>query len=116
MMSLDYIEQLNDEAAVAAAQKGLYPYIPYDLDEVLETDTIFRSIPNIGSLDISDEWEEIETVLVDSSGLGAEYEPALTIGQFRDFVSDHVRQSSRRGFAIVSQGQFQVVVGVFERL
>ncbi len=117
MYSSNTIVNLNAEAALAAAAKNLVPFIPWDANEidVLGVD-LLRQIPNIGSLDVSDAWDEINTVLVDSSGMGSESEPALTIRGCLEFIKQQVEESSSRGFAIVSSGQFQVVLGVFERL
>jgi hypothetical protein len=111
------ITALNAEAALKAASKNLVPFIPWDAKEVEVLGiNFFRQVPNIGSLDVSDAWDEIDTVLVDSSGLGSEGEPALTLGQALAFVIEQVTESASRGFAVVSSGQFQVVLGVFEKL
>ena len=117
MFSGDTIVQINAEAALAAAAKNLVPFIPWDANEidVLGADFL-RKIPNIGSLDVSDAWEEINTVLVDSSGLGSESEPALTVRGVLAFIKEQITESTSRGFALVSTGQFQVVLGVFEKL
>ena len=117
MFSADTIVSLNAEAALDAASKNLQPFIPWDINEIetLGID-LLRQIPNIGSLDVSDAWDWVEDVLVDSSGLGSESEPALTLNGALDFIKNHVTESAGRGFAIVSQGQFQVVLGVFEKL
>lgn len=117
MFTSGTIVSLNAEAALAAAAKNLVPFIPWDIREIetLGVD-LLRQIPNIGSLDVSDAWEEIDTVLVDSSGCGDEGEPALTVKGCLEFIKEQVEESKSRGFAIVSQGQFQIVLGVFERL
>lgn len=49
----------------------------------------------------------ITTHLVDNSGFGADDEPALTPRQFLDMVK------SGRGYGIVEEGQFQVIIGEF---
>ena len=111
------IVHLNAEAALAAAAKNLQPFIPWDADEIKAIGiNFFRSVPNIGSLDVSDKWDEVETVLVDSTGWGSLSEPALTLDAALDFVIRHTRESAKRGFAVVSSGEFQVVLGVFEKL
>lgn len=117
MFSSDTIASLNADAALAAAQKNLEPFIPWDADEIgIIGAEFFRSIPNLGSLDISDTWDHVEDTLVDSSGFGQPGEPALTIDQALDFVIDHANESGSRGFAVTSQGQFQVVLSVFDKL
>ena len=117
MFTSETIVSLNAEAALAAAAKNLEPFIPWDIREI-ETLGIklLHQIPNIGSLDVSDAWEEIDTVMVDSSGVGTEGERALTAKGCLEFIKQQVQESASRGFAIVSQGQFQIVLGVFERL
>jgi hypothetical protein len=55
---------------------------------------------------------EREYVQVDSSGFGAIGEPALTMGEFFDWVHD---RGAGYGYAIVEVGQFQVVVGVYQQ-
>jgi N-acetyl-anhydromuramyl-L-alanine amidase AmpD len=47
--------------------------------------------------------------MADASGLGGENEPALTVRQLK-------ARLTRYGYAIVEVGQFQVVIGVFERV
>lgn len=117
MFSSDTIASLNADAALAAAQKNLQPFIPWDADEIgIIGAKFFRNIPNIGSLDVSDTWDHVEDTLVDSSGFGQPGEPALTIDQALDYVIGHVEESGRRGFAVTSQGQFQVVLSVFEKI
>lgn len=117
MYSSNTIVNLNADAALAAAAKNLVPFIPWDAREIETLGiNLLRQIPNIGSLDVSDAWEEIDTVLVDSSGLGSEGESALTVRGCLDFIKNHVEECSHRGFAIVSTGQFQIVLGVFDKI
>jgi len=117
MFTGDTLVSLNAEAALAAAAKNLVPFIPWDVSEIDAIGIDFlRKIPNIGSLDVSDAWDLLEEVLVDSSGYGAPGEPALTLNGCLEFIKEQVSKSSKRGFALVGTGQFQVVLGVFEKL
>ena len=50
----------------------------------------------------------------DSSGFGAENEPALTVSQFADVVSKLVKENPHLGFGLYSTGQFQAGVRVFD--
>lgn len=117
MYSSSTLQSLNAEAALVAAAKNLVPFIPWDINEI---DTIgidfLRKIPNIGSLDVSDAWDLLEEVLVDSSGYGAPGEAALTLNGCLEFIKEQVTESTSRGFALVGTGQFQVILGVFEKL
>jgi hypothetical protein len=65
-----------------------------------------RGIPNIGSYRPKG-WTLVETYFVDKTGLGRREEPALTFVQFLGAVQ------AGRGYAIIEEGLFQVVVGEF---
>ncbi len=117
MFTSDTIVSLNADAALAAAAKNLEPFIPWDAREIKNIGfDFFRSIPNLGSLDVSAAWDTVETVLVDSSGFGQPGERALTLEQALDFVVQHASESGKRGFAVTSQGQFQVELSVFDKI
>ena len=53
-------------------------------------------------------WQQTEVFFVDSSGMGAQIEMALT---FKQFIT-HVKKGC--GYAIISQGQFQVYIAEFK--
>lgn len=110
-MSTEMINQLSDEAAERAAQKGLTPYVPWDADEVAEYGES-RNIPfpNLGSHRPAG-WELVEDRMVDKSGMGDESEPALTVRGLRQWVTDN----PGNGWALIEEGQFQVVVGRFTK-
>lgn len=69
-----------------------------------------HAIPNFLSGDDIAGWSWLKTLLVNSSGMGADNERALTIPQFKQAME------IGKGYAVVDQGQFQVQVGVFERI
>ena len=50
----------------------------------------------------------------DSSGFGAEDEPALTVNQLVSVVSKLLKENSHLGFALYSTGQFQAGIRVYE--
>jgi len=52
-----------------------------------------------------------EHLFVDSSGCGGRGERAMTVGEFAEFVQRHPGY----GYAIVEAGQFQIVLGVYQR-
>jgi hypothetical protein len=50
---------------------------------------------------------------VDKTGRGYDWEPALTVEQFKQVLRDYVAENPGHGFAIVEEGEFQVVVSAF---
>ncbi len=65
-------------------------------------------MPNIGDHRFEN-YDMIESLFVDNSGCGADSEPALTLDQFLCKVEKGL------GYAIISEGQFQIDVGVFKK-
>jgi hypothetical protein len=115
MMSLDYIRQMNQEAAREAAELGLEPYVYFDVAELHELAGF--PFPFIGDLR-PEGWELVDTHFVDSSGFGADDEPALSVRQFKALVEDHITRKDPNtlvGWAVIEAGQFQVYVGEFHR-
>lgn len=87
-----------------AVNKRLSPYIATcDKDE-----KVFKC-PNLGN-DCPTGWKLIEELFVDKSGFGAPSESALTADQFLAKVKKH------QGYAIIEEGQFQLYIGVFEKV
>jgi hypothetical protein len=111
MMSIDHIVGLAKEQAAQASRMEKQPMrIPNKVywgklsaDKKAER---LRRIPNIGGYTHPD-WERVDNFMVDSSGFGQRGESALTLDQFVD------RVVPRRGYAIIEEGQFQVIVGEF---
>lgn len=61
-------------------------------------------------------YELIDTLFVDSSGLGLESEPALTQSGFERELSQIIKDNGGEVYTwIVSAGMFQVYVGVFKK-
>lgn len=102
MYSIEEIKQMNKKAARVA--RGKLPYVAKcDGDEgALEC-------PNFGDYRPKG-WKLIETLFVDNSGWGGDNEPALSINKFIARVKNDF------GYAVIEQGQFQVYVGVFEKV
>lgn len=65
--------------------------------------------PNIGDYRPTG-WELVDTLLCDKSRFGSPSEPALTVAQLLE------RLRPGFGYAIIEEGQFQVVVGEFEHV
>ena len=55
-------------------------------------------------------------LFVDSSGLGHPSEPALTPEQLISLMAKLLSNKPTLGFGIVSEGQFQITIGVFENV
>lgn len=93
----------NDEHYREARKNKLQPYVAKkDGDE-----GVFK-MKHLGCYK-PEGWELREKLFVDSSGWGAEGEPALTIKQFLS------RVKAGLGYSICQAGQFQVYINVFER-
>lgn len=114
MMSLDTIRAQNREMAARAAQEGLEPFVYFDVDE-LHASSGFP-FPFIGD-HRPEGWELVDEHFVDSSGFGADNEPALSVRQFVALVEDRIENTpgTAVGWAILSAGQFQVWVGEFHQ-
>lgn len=101
-MSLDQINKMNRDAMKKAEQMNVQPYIAK-----VDGDTGVRNAPSIGDY-IPDGWRPTEKYFVDSSGLGAPGELALTFDQFLTKVKEGY------GYAICDTGQFQIYIQEFE--
>ena len=109
MMSLDVIIAVNREIAVAAAKRGLVPYVPVGVEEV---DTPF-AFPNIGTLKPKGWQKTGASWWVDKTGHGLDWEPALTWKQFRRQLAVYLLRHPTHGFAITEEAEFQLVVSAF---
>ena len=113
MMSLSAIRALADEQARKAARAKKQPYVPHDAAEI-DRWTRFP-FPNIGSYRPPG-WKLVDDWLCDKSGFGAPHEPALTVEQLKARLKDHTEAEQTYGYAIIEEGQFQIVLGVFEQI
>jgi hypothetical protein len=110
MMSLEVIRHVNNEIAREAAREGLVPYVPVSADEV---DTPF-AFPNIGTLKPRHWMRTGASWFCDKTGHGESWEPALTWQQFRRQITGYLLRHPGHAFAIVEEGEFQVVVASFQ--
>jgi|GEM_PF-1700031 len=122
MMSLETIRRMSDEAAARACEDGLTPYVLYDHDDVSRLpggsnwDGQRRfPFPQLGGYEPEGWVDTGESFFVDMSGLGADYEPALTHKQFNRQLMELVDDPRSLGLAIGDVGQFQCYVNVYER-
>jgi len=115
MMSLEVIQSLSAETGLKARHERKVPYVFRDRGAVEQLGTRRGpSIPNLGDYRPKG-WELVETLFVDSSGFGRSSEPAMTQGQFFQWIADAFDEGHDYGYAVIESGQFQVYVGVFKR-
>jgi hypothetical protein len=112
MMSIEVLIAVNNEIAQEAARRGLVPYVPVSADEVRSPFTF----PNIGTLKPRGWRKTGQTWFVDKTGHGLESEPALTWAQFRSRLAGYLLRHPSHGFAVVEEGEFQVVVAAFRKV
>ena len=111
MMSLTVIRQINEEIAAEAAQAERLPYVPWDAEEVEHWKRC--PVPNLGYFQPPG-WERLEASwFIDKTGVGLDWEPALTWKQFRRRLAQYVADNPGHGFGIVEEGEFQCVVAAF---
>ena len=111
MYSIEQIQQMNREAAVAAAESGQVPLNVWP--QTFEDD--IRAIPNVGTTDV-DGFTELAEFFVDSSGFGASDEPALSFEQFVKRGLALIEENDESLYwAITSAGQFQVYITAFTK-
>lgn len=110
MMSIEYMQSLADEAGNKARRNKTVPRV---FSATLLAQFGQRggpTIPALGSYRPKG-WRIEEHKLCDSSGFGADDEPALTQRQLKEWIGQHPGD----GFAVIEIGQFQVVVGRFTK-
>ena len=112
MMSLEVIRQVNNEIARNAARQGLFPYVPVSAAEA--TTPFF--CPNIGTLKPRGWKRTGASWFVDKTGHGLDSEPALTWAQFRRQLAVYLLRHPSHGFAIVEEGEFQVILAAFRKI
>lgn len=106
MMSPETISYLARKQARAAAKNGSKPLI-IEAEDLPRIATVIRHIPNIGTYRPRG-YKLVETLFVDKSGMGSENEPAMTFTKFCSVVRPGY------AYAIIEEGQFQVVIGEFQ--
>ena len=103
MRAIEEIMAESDEHYRKAKKAKAQPYIAKtDGDE-----GVFK-MPFLGVY-LPKGWELAQTLFVDSSGFGAENEPALTVKKFLATVKKGY------GYSLRSAGQFQVWINEFKR-
>lgn len=114
MMSLETIVAVNQEVAEKAASEKLVPYVPAGPSEIEQWSTL--PFPSIGYYEPPG-WKKTDAEwFVDKSGLGKEWEPALTLQQFKFELRGYALVHPGYGFAAVEEGEFQAMVAAFRPL
>lgn len=136
MMDIDTIVALNKQAGNKAKRHGIKPttYTDNDILKIANNEIeCLRDIVNLGDyipkgwrrFNINkwvEEWDlpcsykflKNGGLFVDSSGFGSSNEPALTVDELLNVMSQLLINRPNLGFGIISQGQFQLTIGVFE--
>ncbi len=111
MMSYTEVERIAKDAAERAEKEGIEPLSVRGFNSE-SPNAFIRRIPFLGSY-IPAGWvhpEELDDLFVDSSGMGNENEPALTVSQFAKKITEFQKSGENFGFGIAEAGQFQVVI------
>lgn len=114
MMTGTQIREIAEDRGKVAKRLRLEPFAPESEDDI-EFVWNSRGFPNLGAY-VPKGWtlgpDEDDFLLVDKTGLD-DSGWALTQRQLRHFITTNLGQGW--GYAVVEEGQFQVVVGVFKR-
>ncbi len=112
MMSSQAIRHLAQQQAGRAAKAKAQPLVieGEDMPDDVRLFEYVRHMPNIGDYRPRG-WKLVEHRLVDKTGFGLEREPALTIQGLMRWIRS---MGPGHGYAIIEEGEFQVVVGRFE--
>ncbi|QDU29548.1 hypothetical protein ETAA8_46620 [Anatilimnocola aggregata] len=113
MMGLETLIAVNNDIARQAARRRLKPYVPSGAKEVDGWRNLPFEFPNIGYLEPKG-WEKVESWFVDKYGHGLESEPAMTHRRLKQVLRDYIETNPDHGFAVVEEGEFQVVVAAFK--
>jgi len=116
-MSLQAIQQLNEEIAAKAAAERAEPFRVQPEDCERWAESISRGIapripfPNLGSYE-PEGWELLEELFVDKTGFNLHDAggPAMSIAEFIDALEPGF------GYAIVEEGPFQIYIGKFQEV
>jgi hypothetical protein len=136
MMDIETIVALNKEQGRKSKRNAIKPvrFEEEDIEQAKEGSvTPLQKIVNLGDhvpkgwkrfntktiadkLNLPFSWKILDNggLFVDSSGLGSDNEPALSVKQFLQMISKLYDFKKDLGFAICSEGQFQLTVGVYE--
>ena len=113
MMSSAVIREMSQQAAKAAAKARKVPFMvwPEDVAAIKAGYHmgVISCFPFIGDYRPRG-YKLVDTLFVDSTGFGDQYEPALTLYAFGRTIEANF------AYAIIEAGQFQVYVGKFKKM
>lgn len=107
MMSISAIVELSDQAAAKARQARKIPFV-FDSSE--DVDRNVGRIPNLGNY-VPKGWKLGEYWTVNKDG-SYDNGPAISL----DELKREIRSRISLGYALIEEGEFQVVVGAFHKL
>lgn len=136
MMDIETIVAMNKEQGRKAKRNGRGP-TQFEEEDIIQAEegllTPLKKITNLGNyipkgwkrfntnelkdqLGLPYDWKFLDNggLFVDSSGFGSDNEPALSVRQCLETISKLLRIRDDLGFAICSEGQFQLTIGVYE--
>ena len=145
MMDLETIKHLNKKAGRNAKKNGIQPltFTSEDMNSLSENNIEpIRTMPDVGDSvpsgwkrfnlgKIKDQFRYEYKIYSDDAdgsgaffvdqGMGSENEPAMTIKQFINSLSQlwnnpNIPNNKKLGYGIVETGQFQVKIGVFQKV
>jgi hypothetical protein len=105
MYDLATLNYLNDKACKEARRNAVQPLQIVDQSEIDMFPKGIR-IPFVGERNVRG-WKLVEELFVDTSGFGADDEPALSLRQLKN------RLEVGKGYGILRSGEFQSYLGVF---
>ncbi len=113
MFGLETIIEMNRAAAEKVEAEGTEPLL---LPVGFEWPPPGPGIPFFGDAadGLDETHERVETLFVDTSGWGAEDEPALTLTQLEARLRELVEEHGPVQVATTDQGQFQAHLGVWK--
>ena len=110
MMSASQIADLADECARRAKRAHRQPLV---FESQHHVDGAYRTLPNLGSYRPKgwklEEYRTVDKYGIDFSG------PAMTLPAMLVWFKVHLTDPERSGYALIEEGEFQVVVGRFEK-
>ena len=145
MMDIETIKQVNKEAGKNAQENNIKPLVfnSVDMDKLKHNDIEpIRTMPDVGDSvpsgwnrfnlgKIKDQFKYSYKIYKDDAngygaffvdqGFGSENEPAMTIKQFINSLSQlwnnpNIPNNKKLGYGIVETGQFQVKIGIFQKV
>lgn len=116
MLDYSQIKEMAQDAAEEAEERGLKPFSILDLN--LQDVPPFP-FPFLGDY-VPEGWEILpdengqqQTLFCDSSGMGDDDEPALSVNQLLCKLEQYKKSGDNIGFGIVESGEFQIVLGLY---